>query len=63
MKTTSALLKKVLDETENEDVIHGSNYRRPTTGTRFLETRKGTKAASVSVGRKKNSLSVCLCYF
>lgn len=54
-KATPALLKKVLDETQNEDAIRGSNYRNPTTGTRFLETRKGTKSASVSAGRKKGA--------
>ncbi len=30
----------------------GSNYRKPTTGTRFMENRMGNKTASSAAGHK-----------
>ncbi|XP_071810525.1 double zinc ribbon and ankyrin repeat-containing protein 1-like isoform X2 [Asterias amurensis] len=49
-KTTAALMKKVLEESQKP--VKGSNYRKPTTGTRFMEGRLGNKTASTSVGEK-----------
>nr|XP_054758068.1 double zinc ribbon and ankyrin repeat-containing protein 1-like [Lytechinus pictus] len=52
-KTTTALLKKVVEaETRRPDSVKGSNYRKPTVGTRFMENRMGTKKPSVSRGQK-----------
>eukprot|EP00057_Strongylocentrotus_purpuratus_P028225 XP_011682699.1 PREDICTED: double zinc ribbon and ankyrin repeat-containing protein 1 [Strongylocentrotus purpuratus] len=52
-KTTTALLKRVVEaETRRPDSIKGSNYRKPTVGTRFMENRMGTKKPSVSRGQK-----------
>ena len=43
-------MKKVLEESQKP--VKGSNYRKPTTGTRFMEGRLGNKTASTSVGEK-----------
>ncbi|XP_072169179.1 double zinc ribbon and ankyrin repeat-containing protein 1-like [Diadema setosum] len=52
-KTTAALLKKVVEaETRRPGSVQGSEYRKPTTGTRFLENRMGSKKPSVSRGHK-----------
>ncbi|XP_038074900.1 double zinc ribbon and ankyrin repeat-containing protein 1-like isoform X2 [Patiria miniata] len=49
-KTTAAIMKKVLEESQKP--VQGSNYRKPTTGTRFMEARMGNKSRPASTSVK-----------
>ena len=43
-------MKKVLEESQKP--VQGSHYRKPTTGTRFMEERMGTKPRSSTPKQK-----------
>ncbi|XP_022097976.1 double zinc ribbon and ankyrin repeat-containing protein 1-like isoform X3 [Acanthaster planci] len=49
-KTTAAIMKKVLEESQKP--VQGSNYRKPTTGTRFMEARLGSKPTGTAAKEK-----------